>query len=105
MFLDALGVCGSSGYSSSRKPRANSTVDAESTATARGRRGSSSFDAYEKIDSFPSLFVWPIEREINAIAVAEVRGSEVGHVHAESRVARLGVLHRSPAVHTPVHDT
>ena len=30
----------------------------------------SSFDADEEIESFPSLFVWPIEREINAIAMA-----------------------------------
>jgi len=57
------------GFSINRKPRVNSTVDAESTLTAHDPRGSSSFDADQEIESFPSLFVRPIEREINAVAM------------------------------------
>jgi hypothetical protein len=63
-----------------------------------------SFDAHEKVDLFPSLDFWPIEREANTVAAAQVPSPEIGHVYTERRVACLSVVDGAPVIDAPMHD-
>src|SRR5688572_25223464 len=61
-----------------------------------------SFNADDKIGSFPSILAGPVERKVHAIADAQVQRLEIRHVNAESGVSRRGVMYGVPAVGTPV---
>src|SRR5687767_13230962 len=61
-----------------------------------------SFNANGKIGSFPSIVFRPMKRKVHAVADAQVERLEIGHVDAESGVARRGIVDAVPAVQAPM---
>src|SRR5687768_4487187 len=64
-----------------------------------------SFNANHEIDALPSARLWPVEREVDAVAKAQVKRLKVCHMYAYRRIPCRDIVHGAPAIHAPMHDS
>src|SRR3989442_2704279 len=79
----------------------STALQLSATALPNSRRRT---DDYSEIDILPTADPRPIEREDDVTAVEELRCWQIGNVHADSGVDRLGVVNGPPRVGAPVND-
>ena len=90
-----------------RRPRCKSG-NTSLTASSHGLRALENTPSLEaddkKIGSFPSVRLWPVEREVHAVSDAQIKRLKVRHMDAQRRVACRGIVHGAPVIDAPMHD-